>query len=121
MLKGLATLLFFQLLGESISFMTALPVPGPVLGLLFLAVFLRFRRQDSNGEDIERAANGLLSNLGLFFVPAGVGIIALFHTIQHELLPIALILVSSAVVTLIISVWVFILVRRLVEGQEGQN
>lgn len=121
MLKGLATLLLFQLLGESVAFTTALPIPGPVLGLLFLLIFLRFRNPLSQQDDIEKAANGLLANLGLFFVPAGVGIIALFGVVQRELVPIAIILVASAIVTLISSVWIFILVRRLVEGRGQQT
>ena len=34
MIKGIALLLLFQLLGESFMFTSGLPIPGPVVGLV---------------------------------------------------------------------------------------
>jgi holin-like protein len=78
MLGGLTTLLLFQLAGEVTARGLGLPVPGPVLGMVYLFLFLLFReRQRGEGPPagLRQAAEGLLSHLGLLFVPAGVGVI----------------------------------------------
>ncbi|MCF6369445.1 CidA/LrgA family protein [Rhizobium halophilum] len=120
MLRGLAALLFFQLLGESLVFVTGLPVPGPVVGLVLLFLSL-LALQGSLRETIpavEAAASALLGNLGLFFVPAGVGVVALWGVVQDEGGAIAAVLVVSAVFTLAVTVWTFVAVRRLLGSKD---
>ena len=120
MIRGIAVLLLFQLLGESVLFLTGLPVPGPVVGLvlLFLALQGGRRLAPAARNPVERAADGLLGNLGLFFVPAGVGVVALWRVVQGQGAAIALVLVLSAVLTLGVTVWTFLLMRSLLgEGK----
>ncbi|QEE43318.1 CidA/LrgA family protein (plasmid) [Rhizobium sp. WL3] len=120
MLRGLALLLLFQLAGESIVFLTGLKIPGPVIGLVLLAIALpliaRFRA-DHLVADVERASDTLLGNLGLFFIPAGVGVVALSGVIGTHGAAIFAVLVISALVTLAVTVWVFIAVRRLIAAR----
>lgn len=120
MLRGLALLLLFQLAGESIVFLTGLKMPGPVIGLVLLAVALpliaRFRAEHIVA-DVERASDTLLGNLGLFFIPAGVGVVALSGVIGTHGAAIFAVLVISALVTLAVTVWVFIAVRRLIAAR----
>jgi len=120
MLRGLAALLFFQLLGESLVFLTGLPVPGPVVGLvlLFMALQLLRGKASETVAPVEAAAGTLLRNLGLFFVPAGVGVVALGGVVQSEGMAIAIVLVLSAVFTLAVTVWTFIAIRRVL-GQKA--
>jgi holin-like protein len=78
MIGGLTALLLFQLAGEVTARGLGLPVPGPVLGMvyLFLFLFLRERRTGKTvPQGLRQTAEGLLSHLGLLFVPAGVGVI----------------------------------------------
>jgi holin-like protein len=121
MLRGIAALLLFQLLGESLVFLTKLPVPGPVVGLvlLFLALQLGRRTGRAPFPQVEGAAGALLSNLGLLFVPAGVGIVSLWGVLQSQLGPIAVVLVVSAAFTLAVTVWTFIAARRFFDGKWG--
>ncbi len=121
MLRGLAALLFFQLLGESLVFLTGLAVPGPVVGLvlLFMALQLLRGRASETVRPVEAAAGALLGNLGLFFVPAGVGVVALGGVVQSEGLAIAVVLVLSAVFTLAVTVWTFIAIRRVLGQKAG--
>lgn len=117
MLRGLALLLLFQLAGESIVFLTGLKIPGPVIGLVLLAVALPLIARvfaDHLVADVERASDTLLGNLGLFFIPAGVGVVALSGLIGTHGAAILAILVISALVTLAVTVWAFIAVRRLI-------
>ena len=43
MLRGLALLLVFQLAGEVLTHLLALPVPGPVVGMVLLLLALELR------------------------------------------------------------------------------
>lgn len=114
MLRGIAALLLFQLIGESLVFLTKLPVPGPVVGLVLLFCALQLGRSMGRGPfpRIEGVAEALLANLGLLFVPAGVGIVSLWGVMRSEAGPIALVLVASAIITLAATVWTFIAARR---------
>ena len=49
----------------------ALPLPGPVLGLMLLLVALRFPLVR---EPVGECADFLLSHLSLLFIPVGVGV-----------------------------------------------
>jgi hypothetical protein len=73
MLRGLAVLLLFQLLGEVLSHLLALPVPGPVVGMVLLLLALELRLPQREG--LRSTASGLLGVLSILFVPAGVGIV----------------------------------------------
>lgn len=119
MVKGIALLLLFQLLGESLVFTSGIPLPGPVVGLVFLFVAMQLCKAFGLGlfAETEAAADGFLANLGLLFVPAGVGIIALSGELQSQASAILLVLVASAVLTLAVTVWTFIIVRRIVGGK----
>ncbi|MGE6742024.1 CidA/LrgA family protein [Allorhizobium pseudoryzae] len=121
MLRGIAALLMFQLIGESIVFLTKFPVPGPVVGLVLLFAVLQLGRRLGRAPfpQVEGAANTLLSNLGLFFVPAGVGVVSLWGVLQSEAAPITIVLVVSAAVTLGITVWTFIAARRYFDKKWG--
>ncbi|MHB0952553.1 MAG: CidA/LrgA family protein [Allorhizobium sp.] len=123
MLRGFAALLFFQLLGESLVFLTKVSVPGPVIGLvlLFFALQAGKRFAKASFAGVEGAANALLGNLGLLFVPAGVGVVALWDVVQSQWAAISVVLVISAIFTLAVTVWTFIAVRRLLgQGAGGE-
>jgi holin-like protein len=121
MLRGIAALLIFQLMGESLVFLTKLPVPGPVIGLVLLFLALQFGRHRGRAPfpQVEGAAGALLSNLGLLFVPAGVGVVSLWGVLQAQLGSIAVVLITSAAFTLAVTVWTFIAARRFFDGKWG--
>ena len=94
----LALLLACQLAGETVSRATNLPVPGPVLGLvLVFAGLLALRRVP---EPLERTSRGLLDNLSLLFVPAGVGIVQHLDILRAQWLPIAAAILGSTLLTM---------------------
>ena len=71
-LRGLALLLLCQSAGEALSRLAGLPLPGPVMGLLLLAVLLQWPAVRA---PVAAAAEPLLQHLSLLFVPVGVGVI----------------------------------------------
>lgn len=72
MLRGLALLLVFQSLGEIIVRASGMVVPGPVVGMVLLFIFLVARKTPP--ESLAQAADGLLSHLAIFYIPAAVGV-----------------------------------------------
>jgi len=98
MLAALTQLLLFQLAGEIIAHGLALPVPGPVIGMVLLFVFLVLRQ--GPGHELQTTSQNLLQHLSLLFVPAGTGVMLHLHRLQDEWLPIALSLFISTAVTL---------------------
>jgi holin-like protein len=123
MLQGFFILLACQLIGESVSRGLDVPIPGPVLGIMLLLLILAIRgRQtgtDLAGRDapLGLAADGLLRNLGLLFVPAGVGIVQSFHLVLAHGVAIVVALIGSTIITLSVTVCVFRLVSRAVSGR----
>ena len=101
MLGSLALLLIFQLVGEVLTKILSLPIPGPVLGMLLLFMTLILR--GSLSSDLKNTAQTLLSNLSLFFVPAGVGVILHISLLKNEWLSLSLILIFSTLITMLIT------------------
>lgn len=83
MLNGLLCLFGFLLAGETLSYLLALPLPGPVLGMGLLLGWLSWRNRDVS-PSLNTAATGILQYLSLLFVPAGAGVILHLDRLQHE-------------------------------------
>jgi len=101
MIGALATLFGFQLLGELIVRVVALPFPGPVLGMLLLFVMLEVR--GSVGPALKETAQTLLKHLTLLFVPAAVGVMSHAALLQAEWLPILASLIVGTLITLAVT------------------
>jgi putative effector of murein hydrolase LrgA (UPF0299 family) len=124
MLNALALLLVCQLAGEVITRGLALPLPGPVVGLMILlvALFIARRRGRVDASTVDRTSlgmvsNGLLASLGVLFVPAGVGVIQHLHLLGQHGPALFVTLLLSTVLTMIVTVWVFVAVSWWVEGR----
>lgn len=96
-------LIFCQLIGELIREALHLPIPGPVIGMFLLAGILswRLRAAPDKGlpKSFETLAEGLITNLGLLFVPAGVGIIAESGLLCEYWFPIVVGLLGSTILS----------------------
>lgn len=112
MILGLTWLIGFQILGEVTVGVLDLPVPGPVVGMLLLFVFLRLRRPPQSSS-ILRAGSGLLRHLQLFFVPAGVGVVAYLGVLGDDWLPISVAMLGSWLLGLVVVGWTAVGLERL--------
>jgi holin-like protein len=106
MLQPLAFLLVFQCLGQGISYLFHLPVPGPVVGMLMLFSFLVLRPQAV--PTLEPTAVEILRHLSLLFVPAGVGIMVSARTLSGSVVAV----VVSIAVSTVLAIAVTALVMR---------
>jgi len=61
---------------------------------------------------LTEVAGGLLRNLSLLFVPAGVGVVAHLGRLSDEALPIAAALVGSTVLSIAVTAWVMAALLR---------
>jgi len=111
-------LLVCQLLGEVLTRLLDLPLPGPVIGMLILLVGLLLRGQMPDG--LQATAEGLLGNLSLLFVPAGVGVVTHIALVAEEWLAITVALVASTVAAIAVTAWLMAwLARRLGQPPAG--
>jgi holin-like protein len=110
-LQVLALLLTCQLIGEVAARAANLPVPGPVLGMVLLLLGLLAMRRVPAA--LERTARGLLDNLSLLFVPAGVGVIQHLDILRVQWLPIAAAIVGSTVLAMLVTALSMLAVEAL--------
>ena len=114
MLGALTTLLIYQLIGEVLVQMLAMPVPGPVIGMLLL--FLSLWVRGGLPEPLRDTANGILQHLSLLFVPAGVGVMVHYSRVSGEWLPILVALLASTALAIAVSALVM---QALMRGRNN--
>lgn len=111
MIRALALLLGLQLIGEATAAALELPLPGPVLGML--ALFAILAATGGPGEEIDGTAQGFLNNLGLLFVPAGVGVTLHLSLLAEAWLAFFLAIVVATLLSIVLTAWLFDGLSRL--------
>lgn len=99
MIYGLFVIFLFLTIGNLLSDLIGGFIPGSVIGmlLLFASLLLKIVKAD----DIRPSATTLTSNMALFFLPAGVGVITATAILEKFW---ASILISSIISTVLIIV-----------------
>ena len=126
MIVSLTLILLAQLLGEALARAAAVPVPGPVIGMALLLVFLVLRDRWRPAAarllppplvdgGLEGTAKGLLAHLSIMFVPAAVGIVGKLDVLASHGLTLAVVLVLSVTLTLAATVLTFVAVSRVMD------
>jgi holin-like protein len=101
-IPGFIALLVCQLVGEFAVRVAAVPLPGPVVGMVLLLIALQLRRPGPRA-GVVRAADALLRNLQLLFIPAGVGVIQYLSVLAGAWLPVTAGLVLSWFAVLLVT------------------
>lgn len=110
-------LLACQLAGEVVTRLLRLPVPGPVLGMVILFCALLVRRQVP--DDLSAVTGGLLHNLSLLFVPAGVGVMLHAQLLVENWVALSAALLLSAVITIVVTGVVMTWALRLTQEKKA--
>ena len=113
-LRGLASLLLFQVAGEGLARGFTLPVPGPVVGLVLLLPALQWARLRA---PIAAAADLLLAHLSLLFVPVGVGVITHLALVSRYGLQLRVVIVLATWIGLAVTA----LVMRVLLQKDGES
>lgn len=100
MIKGLFFILLFYFLGEMLSLLIGGFMPGSVLGmiLLFLSLFFKILKPSY----VKDAATVITKNMAVFFVPAGIGLMAYFNILEKNILAILAAIFVSTVLTIVV-------------------
>lgn len=99
MISGLVQILLWQGLGELFSHFLIPILPGPVLGLIFLLVFLIIRGRVN--PSLATVSDTFSQHLGVLFIPAAVGVILFLPQLQAHAFAVIATLMVSVVLTII--------------------
>ncbi|KXT76737.1 CidA/LrgA family protein [Streptococcus sp. DD12] len=110
----LMIILVFSVLGETLSSLLHLPVPGSIIGLILLFLALQFKV--IRLRHINQVGQFLLANMTILFLPAAVGIMDHFDVVAPNLLGIVLIVAGAFVLNIFTIGWVVQWVKRRYEG-----
>jgi putative effector of murein hydrolase LrgA (UPF0299 family) len=110
MIFGLVQILLFQSIGELISQFLLPTLPGPVIGLVLLVLWLVIRK--GVNAELAMVADGFSQHLGLLFVPAAVGVVLFFPQLKANAIAIISALVGSVVLTIAVSALVACLLSK---------
>lgn len=118
MLETMLWLIGYQLLGETLATGLHLPIPGSVLGMVLLFLTLCFKH--GIPETLAKGSCIVLSHMSLYFVPAGVGVIAYTALLKPYMFPLTIILIGSLLITMLSTAWLLTrqLNRQTLKGEE---
>ncbi|MFM2292998.1 MAG: hypothetical protein RIS29_2811 [Bacteroidota bacterium] len=99
MIKGSFYILLFYFLGQMLSLLIHGFIPGSVLGmiLLFLALFFKLVKP----ENVKDVATTITKNMAVFFIPAGVGLMAYYDLLSKSIVAILVAIAGSTILTII--------------------
>lgn len=114
-LRGAFYILLFYLLGNAVSLWTGHVVPGSVIGMLLLFFALLFKLV--RPESVRPAAHLLTTTMSLFFIPAGVGVMAYWSVLDENKFTIIAACVISTVLVITTVGWI----QELYERRAGHE
>ena len=100
-IEQLFFILLFSLIGEVVAVLLSpyIAVPGPVMGMVILFAALHFGWIKISR--IKMVGTWLTDNMAIFFVPAGVGLMTHFDTLQSIWWQLLLVILITVIVLLI--------------------
>lgn len=117
MILQCAVIFAFLALGEFVVWLTGVPVPASILGMIMLAAALKLKIVRECW--VDKIATFFSRNLGFFFVPAGVGVMRCFGLIADQWVPIVCASVISTFLIIAVTGWAHQLVRRATSRHHG--
>lgn len=128
MIVGFTLILLCQLIGEVFVRGFAIPIPGPVAGMVLLLLLLGIRERFSNrlpaelaGDDLPSAGKGLLAHLSLLFVPAGVGVVQRLDLLGTHGLALAITIAVSTLAAMLATVLTFVVMARWIDSDDADE
>lgn len=119
LLRGLTWLILFQLLGTGLNVLLLPFLPGPIIGMVLLLLFLVLRGEV--GEPLDQAASGLLKYLPLILVPPAVGVMAYGAEMARYGVAMVVTLLISFCLALPLCGWLMQRLMRRQQQRESQS
>ena len=113
-IRQLFWVFLFSLLGEIISSVIAsiVEIPGSVIGMVLL--FLALQMNVIDLEQVDEVGTWLTDNMAIFFVPAGVGLLANFDVLAEYWVQLIVIMVVTVSLMML-------LVGKIVQGIKSRT
>lgn len=87
--------------GEILNYLIPLPIPASIYGLLIMLICLMTHRIKL--DKVKETADFLLKIMPMMFIPATVGIIAIWDTISYIIIPLIIITVLTTFIVMIVT------------------
>jgi holin-like protein len=107
---GVAIIIGFYCLGELTHNLFHLPIPGAVIGMVYLYLYLIMHKGVSSS--LQKGGRLLISNLPLLLIPSSAGVVLCIGLLEEKGFVIALILSISIVFSLILTAWMMSRLQR---------
>lgn len=88
MLSGFVILLLFTVIGEAISTLFNLPIPGAVTGLILLLVWLQVKGGAS--DNLQQVSQFCIHYMAVLFIPSAVAVFFMTDLLSRQWLPLVL-------------------------------
>ena len=123
MLGAIFLIFLFQLLGEATQKYFALPVPGPVIGLVLMLVCLLWSKRIDVPVvagfrcKLVTTSQQLIGYLSLLFVPIGVGVIMHLKLLETQLVQIIGVITIGTITTIVFTAFIFLKVGGVIKDE----
>lgn len=117
MLYAIAALLFCQLVGEALVVLLAIPLPGPLAGMLVMLAGLCVMGRLP--DKLRTTSNGLLGHLMLWLIPTVAGVMTQYDAISRDWLPFIAACVGATALTLAVSAATFRFMLERMAKKDG--
>lgn len=115
MLRGLATLVCFQAIGEALVNLTQIPIPGPVIGMVLLFAALQLTGLETPAW-LGETGHFMIRWLSLMFLPACTGLFFLPDIAADQWLPILGAMLIGTLLTMVVTA---LLMNKLMPGENS--
>ncbi len=111
MIEEVARVFLLLAAGEALARIGHIPVPGPVIALVLL--YCNLTRLGRIPDALDTLADRVLQNFGLFFVPAGVGVVAFGPLLRTDFVAIAAAILGGTAITIGVTAFIVDKAARL--------
>ena len=115
-IRQFVIILFISFIGEALKYVLPLPIPASIYGLVLMFVLLETKVLKL--EAVQDAGKFLIEIMPMMFIPAGVGLLNAWDTLQPVLVPVIVIMFVSTIVVMGVSGKV---TQTMIEAEERKK
>ncbi len=117
--KQLTIIIGISLLGNLLSMLFHLPIPGSICGMILLLLFLLTGVVKE--DDIRETADFMIANMSFFFIPACVGIMGSYTMLKGQYIQTIVLIVSSTLLVMATTALVVQLLGKYTKTKDNDS
>ncbi|MFV0521310.1 MAG: CidA/LrgA family protein [Mangrovibacterium sp.] len=117
--KQLAIIVGISLLGDLLSSLFHLPIPGSITGMILLLVFLLTGIVKE--KDIKETADFMIHHMSFFFIPACVGVMDSYTLLRGQYVQTLVLIIASTVLVMCVTAWVTQLLGKYTKSEHDDT